>query len=67
MLTDPAVVSAMRDQLHARGISDSMADQMINIFHTPSGIAAALVVSFVLFTTLPAAGGALGAKLLDRD
>lgn len=67
MLSDPSTASAMRDQLHARGIPDAAAEQMLNIFHTPSGISAALAVSFVLFTILPAFGGAIGAKLLDRD
>jgi hypothetical protein len=67
MLSDPAMVSAMRDQLHSRGIPDSAAEQMLNIFHTPSGLSTALAVSFVLFTILPACGGAIGAKLLDRD
>jgi hypothetical protein len=67
MLSDPSIVSAMRDQLHSRGIPENVADQMIEVFHTPSGISAALAVSFVLFTILPAFGGAIGAKLLDRD
>ena len=67
MLSDPAMVAAMRDQLHSRGIPDTAADQMMNIFHTPSGLTSALLVSFVMFTILPACGGALGAKLLDRD
>ncbi len=67
MLSDPSIASAMRDQLHSRGVPDSVAEQMMNLFHTPSGISTALVVSFVLFTVLPAFGGALGAKLLDRD
>jgi hypothetical protein len=67
MLSDPSMASAMRDQLHSRGIPDSAAEQMLNVFHTPSGITTALAVSFVMFTVLPACGGALGAKLLDRD
>jgi hypothetical protein len=67
MLSDPAMVTAMREQLHSRGVPDAAADQMMNIFHTPSGLTTALLVSFVLFTILPAFGGALGAKLLDRD
>jgi hypothetical protein len=67
MLSDPAMVSAMRDQLHARGMPDAATEQMLNIFHTPSGLSTALAVSFVLFTILPAFGGAIGAKLLDRD
>ena len=67
MLSDPSMASAMRDSLHARGVPDTAAEQMLNIFHTPSGISTALLVSFVLFSVLPAFGGAVGAKLLDRD
>ena len=67
MLSDPSIASAMRDQLHSRGVPDSVAEQMMTLFHSPSGISTALAVSFVLFTILPAFGGALGAKLLDRD
>jgi hypothetical protein len=67
MLSDPSMVSAMRDQLHSRGVPDTAAEQMLNIFHTPAGLSTALAVSFVLFTILPAFGGAIGAKLLDRD
>lgn len=67
MLSDPTLVAAMRDQLHTHGLSDASADQMIDVFRSPSGILAALSVSFVLFSALPAFGGALGAKFLDRD
>jgi len=67
MLSDPALVTAMREQLHSHGLTDANADQMIQVFRSPSGILAALAVSFVLFSALPAFGGALGAKLLDRE
>ena len=67
MLTDPAVVASMREQFHAKGIPDNMTDQLIEMFRTPSGLGAALVTAFVLFTILPAVGGAMGAKLLNRD
>lgn len=67
MLSDPSVASAMREQLRTHGMPAANADQMINFFHTPAGISSALFVSFVLFTVLPAFGGAVGAKLLDRD
>jgi hypothetical protein len=67
MLSDPALVTAMREQLHTHGLSDANADQMIQVFRSPSGILAALAVSFVLFSALPAFGGAIGAKFLDRD
>jgi hypothetical protein len=67
MLSDPSVATAMREQLRTHGIPAANAEQMINFFHTPAGISSALFVSFVLFTVLPAFGGAVGAKLLDRD
>lgn len=67
MLSDPALVTAMREQLHSHGLSDANADQMIQVFRSPSGILAAVAVSFVLFSALPAFGGAIGAKLLDRE
>jgi hypothetical protein len=67
MLSDPSVASAMREQLRTHGIPAANAEQMITFFHTPAGISSALFVSFVLFTVLPAFGGAVGAKLLDRD
>lgn len=67
MLSDPSVASAMREQLRTHGIPPANADQMISFFHTPAGISSALFVSFVLFTVLPAFGGAVGAKLLHRD
>jgi len=67
MLSDPSVASAMREQLRTHGIPAANAEQMIAFFHTPAGISSALFVSFVLFTVLPAFGGAVGAKLLDRD
>lgn len=65
--TEPSTVSAMRDQLKTRGVPDASINQMIDVFQSPAGIAGALIVSFVLFTVLPAFGGAVGAKLLDRD
>ena len=66
-LSDPSVVSAMREGFRTHGIPDANADQVINLLSTPAGISSALFVSFVLFTVLPAFGGAVGAKLLDRD
>jgi hypothetical protein len=67
LLSDPQLVSAMRDQLRTHGLTEANADQMIQLFRSPSGILAALSVSFVLFSALPAFGGAIGAKLLDRE
>jgi hypothetical protein len=66
-LSEPSVVTALREQIKTRGIPEANLDQMIEALHTPSGITSALGMFFLLFTVLPAFGGAVGAKLLDRD
>jgi hypothetical protein len=66
-LSEPSVVTALREQIKTRGIPEANLDQMIDALHTPSGITSALGMFFLLFTILPAFGGAVGAKLLDRD
>jgi hypothetical protein len=66
-LSEPSVIPMLRDQWKTQGISEANINQMIEVFRSPQGIASALGVSFLLFTLLPAFGGAVGAKLLDRD
>ena len=66
-LSEPSVVTALREQIKTRGIPDANLDQMIEALRSPSGITSVLGLSFLLFTILPAFGGAVGAKLLDRD
>jgi hypothetical protein len=67
MMSEPAAVSSLREQLKTHGISQANADQMIQLFSSWEGIAGALLASFLIFTVLPALGGAVGAKLLDRE
>ncbi len=66
-LSDPNVVSAMREQWKDYGNSDANLNQIIEAVKNPAKIAALLLSTFLLFTVLTAFGGALGAKLLDRD
>jgi hypothetical protein len=66
-LSEPSVVTALREQIKTRGIPEANLDQMIEALRSPSGITSALGLFFLLFTVLPAFGGAVGAKLLDRD
>lgn len=66
-LSDPNVVSAMRDQWKEYGNSDANLNQIIEAVKNPAKIAWLLLSTFLLFTVLTAFGGALGAKLLDRD
>lgn len=66
-LSDPNVVSAMRDQWKELGNNDANLNQIIDAVKNPAKIATLLLSTFLLFTVLTAFGGALGAKLLDRD
>jgi hypothetical protein len=66
-LSDPNVVSAMRDQWKDYGNSEADLNHIIDAVRNPTKIAAMLLSTFLLFTVLPAFGGALGAKLLNRD
>jgi hypothetical protein len=66
-LSEPSVVTALREQIKTRGIPEANLDQMIEALHSPSGITSVLGLFFLLFTILPAFGGAVGAKILNRD
>lgn len=65
-LSDPAVTEAMRKQLEGAG-SQAEVDQVIQMLLSPPGLLLIAALMFLMFTVLPACGGALGAKLLDRD
>jgi hypothetical protein len=66
-LSDPTFVAAVREQLKATPGQEAEVNQVLDMVRNPSGIFFALLISFVMFTVLPAFGGALGAKFLDRD
>jgi hypothetical protein len=66
-LSEPSVVTALREQTKTSGIPEATFNQMIDAMHSPSELTSILGLSFLLFTVLPAFGGAIGAKLLDRD
>jgi hypothetical protein len=63
-LSNPVFVDAMREQLKT---STADFDQVMEMTRSPSGMLIAGAMMFLMFTVLPACGGALGAKLLDRD
>jgi hypothetical protein len=66
-LSEPEFVQRLRDQWKARSLSDADINLTIEFMRSPSGVVALLLGSFFLFTLLPAFGGAVGAKLLDRE
>jgi hypothetical protein len=66
-LSEPATVTALREQTKTSGVPEATFNQLIDVLHSPADLTTVLGFSFLLFTVLPAFGGAIGAKLLDRD
>jgi hypothetical protein len=63
-LSNPAFLEAMREQLKT---APADFDQVMEMMRSPSGMLLAAALMFLMFTVLPACGGALGAKFLGRD
>jgi hypothetical protein len=59
--------STITENAKSQGYPQSTIDEMAKVMHSPAGIAAVLCSVFLLFTVLPAFGGALGAKFFNRD
>jgi heme/copper-type cytochrome/quinol oxidase subunit 2 len=66
-LSDPGAVAKMREQLNALKQPAASIDQAIDAFKHPGQVLVGLLQMFLLLTILPAFGGAVGAKLLNRD
>ena len=67
VVSDPANVAKMKEQLNALKQPAAGLDQAVEAFQHPGRVIGELAQMFLLFTVLPAFGGAVGAKLLDRD
>ena len=65
-LSEPSVVNNLRDQWKEVGRSEADLNTLMSAMHNPATILGMLLTFLLLFTVLPAFGGALGAKLLDR-
>jgi hypothetical protein len=65
-MSEPSAVSTLRSQWSGAGRSEADFNVMLDAFHSPVKIAAILSMILLLFSILPAFGGALGAKFLDR-
>lgn len=65
------LASFYREQFAARGSLDANVQQFLDILQNPAGLATVILLSllfvFVFFTLLPTLGGALGAKVLEKD
>ena len=60
------ILDAMQDRLNASARPGMDVNQIMDAVRSPSRILSGLLESFLL-TSLPAFGGAIGAKLLDRE
>ena len=66
-LSDPTVVQTMRS-MKISPDQEAQMNQAMEMLHSgPGKLVLVLLQSFLMFTILPACGGALGVKLLDRD
>jgi hypothetical protein len=65
MLAQPELADAVREQASQRNRPEMV--QVMEEFRSPAAIVKTLAATFLLFSLLPAFGGTLGAKLLNRD
>lgn len=63
----PAMIASIREQSAQAGRSSADVDALVDAFRHPSKLLMTLPFFFMLFTILSAFGGAIGARLLDRD
>jgi hypothetical protein len=64
---DPAAISHMRETLVQAGRPSAEVDEVVEALRHPSTWLMATPLLFLLFTILSAFGGAIGARLLDKD
>lgn len=67
VVSDPSRLESMRQQVQMSTSQKAEFDQIAALLKNPAAIATGVVEMFLIFTLLPAFGGALGAKFLDKD
>jgi hypothetical protein len=67
LLNNPANLSVIHEQWAQAGRPSKDFDTLVDAFKHPANLMLPMVASFLLFTILSAFGGAIGARLLDRD
>ncbi|MGQ9632615.1 MAG: zinc ribbon domain-containing protein [Bryobacteraceae bacterium] len=63
ILRDASLEAAYRQQMSSMGMSPENIQQAMEALQNPAQLIGALLTAFVILTTLPALGGALGARL----
>jgi hypothetical protein len=68
MLSQPDFVQNVRDQVAKMpAVSQEEVTRNLDLLRTPAGLAGALLDAFLSYTLLTALGGAVGAKILNRN
>jgi hypothetical protein len=71
IMNQGGLAAFFRENMQGRMASSADLDRLIDVMQEPTGLAMVivlmLVLLFVLFTVFPTLGGALGAKVLQRD
>jgi hypothetical protein len=63
-----AMMNQLREQMAKNySATQTQIDQVVSFLASPSGIGTIVLFSFFMLTLLPALGGAVGAKLLNRN
>jgi hypothetical protein len=66
-LSPSQMMNELRDQMTKNySATEVQINQVVGFLASPSGIGTIVVFSFVMITLLPALGGAVGAKILNR-
>jgi hypothetical protein len=67
-LSPSQMMNDVRDQMTKNySVSEAQINQVITFLASPSGIGTIVLFSFFMITLLPALGGAVGAKFLNRN
>ncbi len=67
-LSPSQMMTDLREQMTKNyAVSEAQINQVITFLASPSGIGTIVLFSFFMITLLPALGGAVGAKLLNRQ
>ncbi len=65
--SEPAATDMLRTQWKQLGMTEAQVSQALSELHNPVTLVLIVLFAFAMFTVLPAFGGAIGAKLLDRS
>lgn len=67
IFSNSAMIDAVSREMQSRNANTEAVEQLRTIVQSPANVIFVLLSFFVLLTSLPTIGGALGAKVLEKD